>query len=567
MVKKRVFLLLAALLLISFALLAWVGGSFAYLAEIFTRQLSIQSSLFQGKNFFDFAIKLWERLLFTDAFMVNNEKISGFAYMFQPSRISVLGDTYWIVGNVGRLIAVLFLCLFLILEAVLNKMGKAFVAPFIGLLLFDLIFAAEAVFTLFSGFVKTTDDFLVVACDWLIATLLTLADVATILLFLFRNKLAKRRGMVRRLFLLPCLLAGAAGLVYLVGMGVLLIGYSPFGSYAFSEVTVLAYLCVFVAYLLIGFTLLKPNTEAGEEPAKEVVGTGSGKKKKIAPILLSFITGALLLSFGVYFFLAFPHALPRINKIILAPPMGDYDLATGKAVFSLEWLKYFFSEFLPRYCKEVFGNLFTLDERYESYGKYGMPLCDIQIVKFLRIFCLCLLAVFVIVKAFRPQTSKVLFAVPFGFLILCDLVFGGWTTIVSVVCVFGEFFGLDSGIFNWQYIETGHFTSTMYNVAMHLICGFGTYWAFFMIDAVALALTLFGKKLEKIKVVGKYFYLLPGALATLTVLFYIGCNVWNMQTVVGMELFSLILFAAACYPLGWLLTRKGNEESNAAEIT
>ena len=274
-------------------------------------------------------------------------------------------------------------------------------------------------------------------------------------------------------------------------------------------------------------------------------------KKKIITVLLSLLAGGLLITFGLYFFWAFPHAMVRLRGF-RAPMLFEYDALTGSYSYSMEVLKGFFQEYIPAYFEQFNKNLFSPSEKLFAME---YPLYDMQIIKFIRIFFLAILGIFIILKAFVSKMSKKALIVPFILLIVVDFVFGVWSSVQCVRCVYGAELGIkDASIFS---DGDQYYNRAMYNVTIDIWRCMLTNWSFLLIDAVTLVMILMGNKIANVKLIGKYAFLIPGILATLVVCIYVGCNIWRLgNNIFGMELFSLIIFAVAYYLIGWLLLRK-----------
>ena len=281
-------------------------------------------------------------------------------------------------------------------------------------------------------------------------------------------------------------------------------------------------------------------------------------KKKIIIILVSLLASSLLVAFGLYFFWAFPHAMVRDRYGMTAPPL--YDALIGEG-FSIERIEYIFKEWIPRYFEYFNKNLFVFNEKY--FAIY-YPLYDTQIAKFIRIFFLAFLGLFILLKALISKMPKILFILPFAFLIISDLVLGVWTSVQCVRSVFAEELGLRDMI----YFDDKFYDYGRYNLTIDLWKGMTTNWSFFAVDLVALILVLASNKTGKVKSINKYAFLIPGILATLVVTNYISCNVWKMtNNIFGMELVALIIFAVAYYLMGWLLIKNHEISSKPAATT
>ena len=189
------------------------------------------------------------------------------------------------------------------------------------------------------------------------------------------------------------------------------------------------------------------------------------------------------------------------------------------------------------------------------------PMYDLQIIKFIRIYFLAILGLFVILKALISKMSKKALIVPFILLIVTDFVLGMWTSVQCVRCAFAEELGLE----NMVIFQEGIYTQTMYNVTIDLWRNMITNWAFLVIDVVALVLIIASNKVGNMKLIGKYAYLIPGILAALVICCYVGMNTWKLShNVFGMEVVALIIFAVAYFLLGWLLLRKDEVKTEEA---
>lgn len=263
MAKKRILLIVAAVLLSVFSVLAWISVSAEYIKYYIANSASMELSRpMIGGNFFKYGIETWKYIFENHRI---HEAASGgvversvFQCLFMQTRVSALGDWWWIMCNVGRVLAIGLLFVALIVKAVWMKMPKfLFAIPFAFLMLWDFLFSVEAFFSFIELGKHSTDAMLVLGSEWAISSLFTFADLFVILLLLLNKKLSKIKKIGKVLFSIPFILVGVAALVYVTVMGTWIIGRDYQNSFLFSEWQAIAYICAFVGHFIIGFMILK----------------------------------------------------------------------------------------------------------------------------------------------------------------------------------------------------------------------------------------------------------------------------------------------------------------------
>jgi hypothetical protein len=271
MSKKRILLIVAAVLLSVFSVLAWIGVSAEYIKYSIGNSTIIQVTrpILDG-NFFEYGMKMWRFILeeYTIHEFTSGEPVqySVFQFLFMQTRPSAIGDWWWIMCNIGRILSIGLLFVALIVKAIWSKMPKfLFAIPFAFLLLWDFLFSVEAFFSYIEFAKRSTDYMFALSCEWSIASLFTFADIFVIALLFLNKKLSKVKLLGKITFAIPFVLVGLAGLTYITVMGTWIIGRRE-TTLIFSEVQAIAYICAFLAHLIIGFVLLK---EPVEQPVQE----------------------------------------------------------------------------------------------------------------------------------------------------------------------------------------------------------------------------------------------------------------------------------------------------------
>ncbi len=271
MAKKRILLIVAALLLSVFSVLAWIGVSAEYIKYHIANSTSVQLSRpMIGGNFFKYGIETWKYIF--ENYRIHEAASGGFVersvfqFLFMQTRVSALGDWWWIMCNVGRVLAIGLLFVAFIVKAIWAKMPKfLFAIPFAFLLLWDFLFSVEAFFSYIEFAKRSTDYMFALSCEWSIASLFTFADIFVIVLLFLNKKLGKVKLLGKIAFAIPFVLVGLAVLTYITVMGTWIIGRRE-TTLIFSEMQAIAYICAFLAHLIIGFVLLK---EPVEQPVQE----------------------------------------------------------------------------------------------------------------------------------------------------------------------------------------------------------------------------------------------------------------------------------------------------------
>ena len=270
MAKKRILLIVAAVLLSVFSVLAWISVSAEYIKYyIANSSIQVTRPILDG-NFFEYGMKMWRFILeeYTIHDFTSGEPVqySVFQFLFMQTRPSVIGDWWWIMCNIGRILSIGLLFVAFIVKAIWAKMPKfLFAIPFAFLLLWDFLFSVEAFFSYIEFAKRSTDYMFALSCEWSIASLFTFADIFVIALLFLNKKLGKVKLLGKITFAIPFVLVGLAVLTYITVMGTWIIGRRE-TTLIFSEMQAIAYICAFLAHLIIGFVFLK---EPVEQPVQE----------------------------------------------------------------------------------------------------------------------------------------------------------------------------------------------------------------------------------------------------------------------------------------------------------
>ena len=265
MAKKRILLIIAALLFGVFVIFSWIGTSWEFIKYVLVQSLRYRPSGKFDSNFFEYGIETWLEIFKEIPIYSSSgrERMAVLTALFTQHRMSSMGEWWWIMCNIGRMLSVGLLFIALIVKAIWIKMPKfLFAIPFAFLLLWDFLFSVEA-FSAFTTYGKqSTDALFAYGCEWNIYSLFAFADLILILLLFLNKKLSKIKIIGKILFAIPFVLIGWAAVVYMMIMGTWIAGRDNYvGVHLFSDLQILAYICAFIGHLIIGFVVVKEPVE------------------------------------------------------------------------------------------------------------------------------------------------------------------------------------------------------------------------------------------------------------------------------------------------------------------